>query len=36
MYGEEQISFLRTKNYLVEGETLEDRIESIVNVVRKH
>lgn len=36
MYGEEQIFFLKNKKYLLEGETIEDRINDIVEVVRKY
>lgn len=36
MFGKEQIEFLEKKNYLKEGETLQDRIQDIYNVVKKH
>jgi ribonucleoside-diphosphate reductase alpha chain len=36
MFGVEQIEFLKTKSYLKKGETLEDRINDIYNVVKKH
>ena len=36
MYGEEQISFLKTKHYLQGDETIEQRIDDIINVVKKH
>lgn len=36
MYGKEQIEFLRNKNYLEDGETLESRINDIVEVVKKY
>ncbi len=36
MYGEEQIEFLKAKQYLSEGESIDDRINSIVNVVKKY
>ena len=36
MYGKEQIEFLKNKKYLLEGETLEQRISEIVNVVKKY
>lgn len=35
-YGQEQLDFFRNKHYLREGETLEQRIDSIVNVVKKY
>lgn len=34
MYGKEQIEFLENKHYLATGETLEERIKSIADVVR--
>ena len=36
MFGLEQIEFLKNKNYLKKGETLEERINDIVEVVRKY
>lgn len=36
MYGKEQLEFFKNKNYLQEGETLEQRISDIVNVVKKY
>lgn len=36
MFGTEQIEFLKNKNYLKKGESLEDRINDIYNVVKKH
>lgn len=36
MYGEEQIQFLKNKNYLVEGESLEDRINDFHKTVKKY
>lgn len=36
MYGEKQIEFLRNKNYLHEGETIDERINAIGDVVRKY
>lgn len=36
MFGEEQLEFLRNKKYLKEGETLQQRIDSIVSVVKKY
>lgn len=36
MYGPEQIEFLRNKNYLELGETLEQRIDEIVQVVKNY
>lgn len=36
MYGEEQIKFLKNKNYLAEGETLEQRIQAFHDVVKKY
>src|SRR5690625_3323654 len=35
-YGKNQIAYMKNKNYLQEGETIEERIDSIVGVVRKH
>ena len=36
MYGEEQIQFLKNKNYLTEGESLEDRINDFHKTVKKY
>lgn len=36
MFGVEQLEFLKNKSYLKKGETLADRIDDIVNVVKKH
>lgn len=36
MFGTEQIEFLKNKNYLKKGESLEDRISSIVEIVREY
>lgn len=36
MYGEEQIQFLKNKNYLVEGESLGDRINDFHKTVKKY
>lgn len=36
MFGEQQIEFLKNKNYLKANESLEDRITSIGNVVRNY
>lgn len=36
MYGEEQIQFLKNKNYLIEGESLEDRINDFHKTVKKY
>lgn len=36
MYGKEQLEFLKNKNYLKAGETLEQRIAEITNVVKKY
>jgi ribonucleoside-diphosphate reductase alpha chain len=36
MFGTEQIEFLKNKNYLKKGETLQDRINDIVEVVRTY
>lgn len=36
MFGTEQIEFLKNKNYLKKGETLEERINDIVEVVRRY
>lgn len=36
MFGEQQVEFLRKKNYIKKGETLEDRINTIVSVVSKY
>ena len=36
MYGEEQIQFLKNKNYLAEGESLEDRINDFHKTVKKY
>lgn len=36
MYGKEQINFLRNKNYLVGDETIEERFDSIVNIVKNY
>ena len=36
MYGEEQIQFLKNKNYLAEGELLEDRINDFHKTVKKY
>lgn len=35
-YQEQQVSFLKNKNYLREGETLDERFDAIVNVVKKY
>ena len=36
MYGEEQIQFLKNKNYLIEGESLEDRINDFHKTIKKY
>lgn len=36
MFGDQQIEFLEKKQYIKKGETLEDRISSIVNVVKRY
>lgn len=36
MYGEEQIQFLKNKNYLAKGESLEDRINDFHKTVKKY
>lgn len=36
MFGIEQIEFLKNKNYLKKGETIQDRINDIVEVVRTY
>lgn len=36
MYGEKQIEFLKNKDYLIGDETIEERIESIANVIRNY
>lgn len=36
MFGKEQLEFLHNKNYLKDGETLEDRLNDIERVIKKH
>lgn len=36
MYGKEQVEFLINNNYIQEGETIEQRIAAVADVVRKH
>lgn len=36
MFGIEQLEFLKNKNYLKKGETLQDRIDAICEVVKKY
>lgn len=36
MFGKEQIEFLKNKNYLKDGETLQDRVNDIIKVVKKY
>lgn len=36
MFGEEQLEFLKNKHYLKDGETIQERINAIVGVVKKY
>ena len=35
-FGEKQLEFLKNKQYLIGEETIEERIEAIINVVRRY